>query len=77
MVQATAEKLKTEIEKVAVYLRQDGGDIDFVSYDEPSNTAYVRLQGACCGCPGAQMTLKMGVERQLQKVFPNITVKAV
>ncbi|MBD3322809.1 MAG: NifU family protein, partial [Chitinivibrionales bacterium] len=35
----------------------------------------VRLQGACAGCPGAAMTLKMGVERILKERIPQ--VKAV
>jgi Fe-S cluster biogenesis protein NfuA len=35
-------------------------------------TVKVRLQGACQGCPGAAMTLKMGVERLLKKSIPEI-----
>ncbi|MFA6451141.1 MAG: NifU family protein, partial [bacterium] len=38
----------------------------------------LRLQGACQGCPGAQMTLKMGIERLLrQHVDPELTVTSV
>ena len=36
------------------------------------NTVRVRLQGACRGCPGAQMTLKMGVERLLKEKLPEV-----
>ena len=32
----------------------------------------VRLQGACRGCPGAAMTLKMGVERLLKEKVPQV-----
>jgi len=32
----------------------------------------VRLKGACSGCPGAAMTLKMGVERLLKKRIPEV-----
>jgi Fe-S cluster biogenesis protein NfuA len=32
----------------------------------------VRLQGACRGCPGALMTLKMGVERLLKERVPEV-----
>jgi Fe-S cluster biogenesis protein NfuA len=32
----------------------------------------VRLQGACRGCPGAQMTLKMGIERLLKERLPEV-----
>ena len=39
---------------------------------ESDNTVKVRLQGACRGCPGAQMTLKMGVERLLKERIPEV-----
>ena len=47
-------------------LQNDGGDIELVGVDE-DKTVRVRLQGACKGCPGAAMTLKMGVERLLKE----------
>ncbi|MCM8798393.1 MAG: NifU family protein, partial [Candidatus Omnitrophica bacterium] len=35
-------------------------------------TVKVRLTGACGGCPMSQMTLAMGVERQLKKFVPEV-----
>jgi Fe-S cluster biogenesis protein NfuA len=32
----------------------------------------VKLTGACGGCPMSQMTLKMGVERVLKEVVPEV-----
>ena len=52
-------------------LQNDGGDIELVGID-PDNTVRVRLQGACRGCPGAAMTLKMGVERLLKQQVPEV-----
>ena len=38
----------------------------------------VRLVGACRGCPGAVVTLKMGIERILKQQIPEVkTVEAV
>lgn len=51
-------------------LVMDGGNIELV--DVKDNKVYVRLQGACGVCPGAQMTLKMGVERILREEFPEL-----
>ena len=42
-----------------------------VIVDEDNNVR-VRLQGACKGCPGAQMTLKNGVERLLKEKIPEV-----
>ena len=61
------EQIKKHIEEIRPSLQADGGDISFVSFDQETSTAYVQLQGACHGCPMAQMTLKQGVERYLKE----------
>lgn len=48
----------------------DGGDITFDRYED--GIVYLHLQGACSGCPGAAMTLKMGVENRLREAIPEI-----
>jgi Fe-S cluster biogenesis protein NfuA len=52
-------------------LAMDGGDIQFKEYDD--GIVYVQLKGACAGCPGAAMTLKMGVEMRLKEKVPEVT----
>ena len=70
-------KVAEVIDSIRPMLQNDGGDIELVGIDE-DKTVRVRLQGACRGCPGAQMTLKMGVERMLkQKVSEVKQVVAV
>ena len=51
-------------------VQMDGGDIAFIGMD--GNDVQVQLQGACVGCPGAQMTLRMGVEQRLKHLIPEI-----
>ena len=65
------DKVKEVIQTIRPMLQNDGGDIEYVGSD-PDNTVKVRLQGACRGCPGAQMTLKMGVERLLKEKVPDV-----
>ncbi|MDD5135166.1 MAG: NifU family protein [Phycisphaerae bacterium] len=65
------DKIVEVIDSIRPMLQNDGGDIDFVELTE-DNTVKVRLQGACRGCPGAQMTLKMGVERLLKERVPEV-----
>ncbi len=52
-------------------LQGHGGDIELVGTDEDKNVN-VRLQGACAGCPGATMTMKMGIERILREKVPEV-----
>mgnify|MGYP006288836419 CR=1 FL=1 len=61
-------------EKVAPRLAMDGGGIELVEVTE-DGVVRVKLQGACQGCPGARMTLQMGVEKLLKDELPD--VKAV
>ncbi len=54
----------------------DGGDIVFSQYD--NGIVYLKLQGACSGCPSSTATLKMGIENMLRHYIPEVTeVRAV
>jgi Fe-S cluster biogenesis protein NfuA len=65
------DRVTEVINSIRPMLQNDGGDIDFVELTT-DNAVKVRLQGACRGCPGAQMTLKTGVERLLKERVPEI-----
>ncbi|HAU37424.1 MAG TPA: hypothetical protein DCX07_06860 [Phycisphaerales bacterium] len=67
------DQVTAVIEKIRPLLQADGGDIELVGVDEKTGKVSVRLQGACRGCPGAAMTLKMGVERHLKEKVPAVT----
>jgi Fe-S cluster biogenesis protein NfuA len=66
------EQVKGALETVRPSLQADGGDVEFVSLSE-DGVVSVKLTGACGGCPHAQMTLKMGIERYLCEQVPEIT----
>ena len=48
----------------------DGGNIELIEVKD--NKVYVKLLGACGGCPSAMMTLHYGVERILKEEFPEL-----
>ena len=64
-------KIKEVLDLIRPILQRDGGDIEFIEYKD-ENVVKVRLQGACAGCPGAQMTLKGIVENILREAYPEI-----
>jgi Fe-S cluster biogenesis protein NfuA len=64
------ERVEEALKKIRPALEADGGGIELV--DIVDGVVSVRLQGACKGCPGAQMTLKMGVERILKEEVPEV-----
>ena len=54
------ELVKKTIEKVRPYIQGDGGDVEFVKFED--DIVYVRVHGACVGCMALDATLKDGVE---------------
>ena len=66
----TEEKIKQLIEKIRPFLINDGGDLEFIKYQD--NIVYVRLTGACEGCPMMDVTLKDGIEQILTNEIPEI-----
>lgn len=68
------EKVEEALSKIRPALQRDGGDLELVEVTE-DGLVKVRLTGACRGCPMAQMTLQMGVERAVKDMVPE--VKAV
>lgn len=65
------EKVTEVIEMIRPALQGHGGDVQLVSASD-DKTVQVRLQGACQGCPGAAMTMKMGIERVLKEKVPEV-----
>ncbi|MCL1818132.1 MAG: NifU family protein [Spirochaetaceae bacterium] len=66
------DKVTQMLEDVRPSLQADGGDVELVDIEE-NGVVKVRLQGACHGCPHAQMTLKQGIERYLKEQIPEVT----
>ncbi|MCL6444367.1 MAG: NifU family protein [Alicyclobacillus sp.] len=66
------ERIQSALEEIREAIQMDGGDVEFVSYDESSKTVYVSLTGSCVGCPASVMTLKMGVERAIRQQVPEV-----
>lgn len=71
------EKVEKSLATVRPALQADGGDVELVDVSD-EGVVSLRLTGACRGCPMSTMTLKMGIERTLQKQVPEVTrVEAV
>lgn len=65
-------------QRIRPAVQEDGGDIRYVEFDEPSGLVRVSLAGSCVGCPSSMGTLKNGVENMLMHYIPEVTgVEAV
>ena len=57
-------------EEIRPAVAMDGGDIAFVKYED--NKLFLRMQGACSGCPSSEITLKQGIETRMKERLPEI-----
>ena len=71
------DQIKELIEtRVRPAVANDGGDIVYRGFDK--GKVYLRMQGACAGCPSSSATLKQGIEQLLKHYVPEVTeVRAV
>ncbi len=60
------------IERIRPAVQDDGGDLELVEVTA-DGVVRVRLHGACVGCPSSQMTLQLGIERNLKEKVPEVT----
>ena len=60
-------------ERVRPAVEMDGGDIEFIRFDEETGIVYVRMKGSCDGCPSSSATLNGGIKRMLEYYVPEVT----
>ncbi len=62
--------------RVRPAVANDGGDIIYRGFQQ--GTVFLKMQGACAGCPSSTATLKQGIESLLKYYVPEVTeVRAV
>ena len=71
------EQIQDLIEtRIRPAVANDGGDIIYQGFDK--GKVFLKMQGACAGCPSSTATLKNGIEQLLKYYVPEVTeVRAV
>lgn len=70
MVISMEEKIKKIIDELRPYLINDGGNIEFVKYE--NNIVYIKMMGACADCMMLDYTLKDGIEQAIKEEVPEV-----
>ncbi len=63
-------KILEIIDKLRPFLMNDGGNIEFVKYED--NVVYIKMMGACANCHMLDLTLKEGIEMAIQEEVPEV-----
>ena len=56
--------------RVRPAVAMDGGDIIYDDFED--GVVFLKMQGACSGCPSSTATLKMGIENMLKHYIPEV-----
>jgi Fe-S cluster biogenesis protein NfuA len=65
------QKVEQALNNIRPALQMDGGDVELVKFED--GVVYVKLLGACGGCPMSTMTLKLFIEERLREEVPEVT----
>lgn len=63
-------KIIATIDKIKPYLIADGGNLEFIKYQ--NNIVYVKMTGACANCSMMDITLKDGIEELIINEIPEV-----
>ncbi|MFA6739516.1 MAG: NifU family protein [Bacilli bacterium] len=64
------EQIRDTLEKIRPFLQRDGGDVEFVKFED--GVVFLRMQGACVGCSLIDNTISDGVELILIDEVPGV-----
>ena len=64
------EKINEVIDKLRPFLMNDGGNIEFVKFED--GIVYIKMMGACSDCSLLDITLKEGIEAALVNEIPEV-----
>lgn len=64
------EKIIEVIAYLRPYLINDGGNIEFVKYED--NIVYIKMMGACSNCAMLDYTLKDSIETAIKEEVPEV-----
>ncbi|MCX4254873.1 MAG: NifU family protein [Bacilli bacterium] len=65
-----ATQIKELLNDIRPLLNQDGGDIEFIKYED--RFVFIKLTGACAHCGYQDETINYGIETYLKEQIPEI-----
>lgn len=64
------EKIIEIISQLRPYLNSDGGDIEFIKYED--NYVYIKLYGACAACQFRDYTIQDNILEAIKEQVPSV-----
>ena len=64
------QKIIEVINQLRPYLNSDGGDIEYLKYED--NYVYIKLFGACAGCQFKDYTIEDNILQAIKEKVPEV-----
>ncbi len=71
--QEIIDEINEVIDSIRFYISQDGGDLEFVSFDSKTGIVTIKILGACVGCAMIDVTYTSGVQEILVSEIKEVT----
>jgi len=68
-MEETIKKINEVLDQIRPYLNMEGGDIEFVKYED--NYVYIKFYGACANCSMMDVTIEDGIYASIKEVIPD------
>ena len=68
--ETTVDRIKDILNTLRPYLNMDGGDVEFVKYE--NKIVYIKLTGACAACMFSDETIKNGIFETIKTDIPEV-----
>jgi NFU1 iron-sulfur cluster scaffold homolog, mitochondrial len=60
--------------RIRPFVRDDGGDVSLVKFEEDTGKVLLQMKGSCSGCPSSSVTLKNGIEKMLTHYVKSVKI---
>ncbi len=64
------EQIKMTLDKLRPFIRRDGGDVEFVAFED--GIVYINMIGACADCMMVDTTISEGIEVIIMEEVPGV-----
>lgn len=68
--QELIQKIRKDLETIKVFVNADGGDVNFVSFENGVLT--LEISGHCIGCMSFDATYTYGIRESMKRTYPEI-----
>lgn len=64
------QRIDMHLNAIRPMVEGHGGSLEVIKFED--GIVYIKLHGACVGCPASLFTIKLGIEESLKAAMPEV-----